>query len=98
MPKPLLKKNRRAALPTAAIVAFSLTLLGGGIVLLSGLPLRGIAMSERLDIGTMLLLAPILALVLALLAEVAFIVLRAPDLPQPRQQQSIRWTPGLREG
>lgn len=83
---------------TAGIVSFSLTLLAAGCAIFAGLPLRGISLNDRLDIGAVLLLAPVLALVLALVFEVTAIALRAPDLPQPRQQRPVRWSPGLREG
>jgi hypothetical protein len=41
---------------------------------------------------------PVLALVLAVVFEVTRIALRSPELPEPRRQQAVRWSPGQREG
>lgn len=84
---------------TAAIVAFSLTLLAGSIAVLSGyVPLEQMAFTQRVDLGAVLLFAPVCALVLALFFEVAVIALKAPpQSPEPRRLP-IDWAPGHREG
>ena len=93
-------KNQRArAFTTTTIVSFSLTILGASIAVLSGLvPLRPMSFAERIDVGSLLFVAPIVALVLAIVFEVTRIALTRPDLPQPRRQQAVRWSPGRREG
>lgn len=101
MPKAATAKSRRASrLTTASIASFSLTLLAGGIAVLSGMiPLPRLSMAERLDVGALLFVAPLMALVLAVVFEVTRIALASSDLPQPRRQQAVlRWTPGRREG
>lgn len=97
--KPARRAKRRASLTTASIASFSLTLLAGGIAVLSGLmPLPHLSLAERLDVGALLFVAPLMALVLALVFEVTRIALAKRELPEPRRQQALRWTPGRREG
>ena len=91
--------RRAVAFTTATIVSFSLTLLAGaGLVLTGVVPLKPLSFGDRLDIGAVLFAAPILALTLAVVFEAARIALKSPDLPEPRRQQAIRWSPGHREG
>lgn len=99
-PSPRKSANRRArAFTTATIVSFSLTILAASIAILAGLvPLKSISFAERVDVGSLLFVTPIVALVLAIVFEVARIALTRPDLPEPRRQQSVRWSPGRREG
>jgi hypothetical protein len=79
------KARRVAFLTTAAIVSFSLALLGCGIAMLSdALPLRSMAAADRTDIGSMLLASPILILILALIFEATRIALRTAPLPEPQ--------------
>jgi hypothetical protein len=86
-------------LTTTSIVSFSLTLLAGGTAVLTGLvPLGHLTFGERVDVGTLLFVMPMVALVLAVVFEVTRIALTAPKLPEPRRQQRVRWTPGRREG
>jgi hypothetical protein len=94
-------RGRRAGLfTTTTVVSFSLTLFAGSVAVLAGLiPLRSLSLVERLDIGTMLFVAPVVALVLAIIFETTRIALSRQPLPEPRRQQVIRnWTPGRREG
>jgi hypothetical protein len=101
MPKAAIVKNRRVSrLTTASIASFSLTLLAGGIGVLAGIvPLPHLSLTERLNVGSLLFVAPLMALVLALVFEVSRIALTRADLPQPRRRQAVlRWTPGRREG
>lgn len=99
-PKPTARKTNRAVLfTTATIVSFSFTLLAAGVGVLTGiLPLRMLSHVERVDIGSLLFMMPVLALVLGVCFEVARVALRSGDLPEPRQQRAIRWSPGRREG
>ena len=93
------RKRRVAALGTASIVSFSLTLLAGGIAVLTGLvPLDRLSLVERIDVGSLLFMMPVVALVLAVVFEVTRIALRAPELPEPRRRETVRWTPGRGEG
>ena len=52
MAKPGTAHRRLVALTTTSVVSFSFTLLAGSLALMSGvLPIRGLAFSERIDIG-----------------------------------------------
>lgn len=100
-PKPGLKTAamKAAAFTTATIVSFSLTLLAGSIAVLSGLvPLTALSFGERTEVGAMLFIAPVLALVLAVVFEASRIAFTRAELPEPRRQQAVRWSPGRREG
>jgi hypothetical protein len=91
--------RRTASLTTVSIASFSLTLLAGGVLVLAGMiPLPQLSAAERLDVGTLLLVAPLMALALALAVEVARMALTVRDLPEPRRQRTLRWAPGRREG
>jgi uncharacterized membrane protein len=91
--------KRAAAFTTATIVSFSLTMLGGSIAVLSGLlPLDALSFGERSEVGAILFVAPILALVLAVVFEASRIAFTRAELPEPRRQQAVRWAPGRREG
>lgn len=94
------KRPRKAvALGTTAVVSFSLTLLAGGIAVLAGaVPLKMLNLGARLDVGALLFVMPVLALVLAVIFEATRIAMTGADLPQPRRQQMVRWSPGRREG
>lgn len=88
------KSRRRAAFGTATIVSFSLTLLAGSLAVLLGfVPLHRLSLGERVDVGALLFMMPVLALVLGVVFEAARIALRSPELPEPRRQQTIRWMP-----
>ena len=93
-------RKRASTFTTATVVSFSLTLFGGAIAVLSGIfPLRTLTNVQRVDIGTVLFVAPIVALVLAVMVEATRIALSRQPLPEPRRQQVIRnWSPGRREG
>ena len=92
------KSRRTAALGTAAIVSFSLTLIGASVALLAGVVPVNLNFGDRVDVGTLLFVAPILALVLAVVFEVTRIAFQSSELPEPRRQQVLAWTPGRREG
>ena len=91
--------RRAASFTTATIVSFSLTLLAGSIAVLSGIvPLKQLNPAARVDIGALLFVMPVVALVLAVVFEVTRIALTRPELPAPRRRQAVRWSPGRREG
>lgn len=105
MPKPAaptakIRKRRKAkAFTTTTIVSFSLTLLVAAVAILFGLvPLKSVTAGMRVDIGALLFFTPVVALVLAVCVEVVGIALKHPQLPEPRRQQAVRWSPGRREG
>ena len=93
-------RRRAAKFTTATVVSFSLTLFAGGVAILAGMvPLKALTSVERIDLGMVLFVAPIVALVLAVLVETTRIALSQQPLPEPRRQQVVRnWTPGRREG
>ncbi|MEO6012239.1 MAG: hypothetical protein ABIQ30_01455 [Devosia sp.] len=93
------RKSRTFAFSTTAIVSFSLTLLGGSVAVLSGLlPLNTLNFGERMDVGTMLFIAPVLALTLGVIFEATRIALTRAELPEPRRRQTVSWSPGRGEG
>ena len=109
MPKPApksvaptaeIRRRRKAqAFTTATIVSFSLTLLVAAFAILFGfVPLKSVTAGMRIDIGALLFIVPVVALVLAVCVEVVGIALKHPQLPEPRRQQAVRWSPGRREG
>lgn len=92
-------KNRAAAFTTATVVSFSFTLLAAGIAILVGIvPLHQVSAMQRIDVGALLFLMPVVALVLGVCVEVTRFALRHNELPAPRQKQTVRWTPGRGEG
>jgi len=93
------RRSRAAAFTTATIISFSFTLLAAGIAILTGLlPLRSLSFGQRIDVGSLLFLMPVVALVLGVCVEVTRIALRRQELPEPTRSQGIRWSPGRREG
>ena len=97
-PKPTSAVKKAEAFGTATVISFSLTLLAGAIAVLTGLPPLDMSLGERVDVGAMLFIAPVLALVLAVVFEATRIAMSRADLPEPRRQQAVRWAPGRREG
>ena len=98
---PTEKRHRRKAkaFTTSTIVSFSLTLLVASFAVLFGLvPLKSVSNGLRIDIGALLFVMPVVALILAVCVEVIRVALRNPELPEPRRQQAVRWAPGRREG
>lgn len=93
------EKPRSRQLFTAAAISFSLTLLAGSLAVIGGyVPLQGMSFVARTDLGALLMFAPVCALVLALLFEVARLAIKTPlDMPEPRLV-TLRWYPGDREG
>lgn len=93
------KTARRVAMTTAGLATFSLTLLAGGMGLATGLiPMPEATAMQRLDAGALLIAAPIVALILAMLVEVTRIALRSAPLPDPRPATPVlHWQPVRRE-
>ena len=92
------KRRKAVAFTTMTIVSFSLTVLCASVAVLSGLvPLHSLSLGERVDVGALLFLTPLVALMLAVCFEVVRIALRSTSLPEPRRQQAVRWSPGRRE-
>lgn len=93
------KRSKARAFTTTTIVSFSLTLLVAAFgILLGFVPLRFVTAGMRVDIGALLFIVPVVALVLAVCVEVVGIALKHPQLPEPRRQEAVRWSPGRREG
>lgn len=93
------KRNRAAIFTTATIVSFSFTLLAAGIAVLTGLlPLQSLSFGQRVDVGSLLFMMPVVALVLGVCVEVTRIALRRDELPETDRVQPITWSPGRREG
>lgn len=94
------KARRISAFNTTTVVSFSLTLLAGSIAVLTNkVPLQTLTLGERIDVGAMLFIATVLALVLAVVFEATRIALSPNRLPEPRRRRVVRnWTPGHREG
>src|SRR5690606_5374203 len=83
-------KARRSlnAFTTATVVSFSFTLLAGSFAVLTNMvPLRALKLGDRIDLGAMLFVAPVLALVLAIMFEAARMALSREALPEPRRRQ-----------
>jgi hypothetical protein len=92
-------KSRASVFTTATVVSFSFTLLAAGIAVLTGLlPLHHVTTLQRVDVGSLLFIMPVEALVLGVCVEATRFALRHSELPAPRQRQTVRWTPGRREG
>ena len=94
------KARRIRAFTTATVVSFSLTLLAGSIAVLTNMvPLKALSFGDRIDLGAMLFVAPVLALVLGIMFEATRMAMSRTPLPEPRRQQAVRnWQPGRREG
>ena len=98
-PTPAQSKSRLTAFVTIAIVGFSLTLLIAGLALLGGyMPFKGMSLGARVDLGALLLFAPVCALTFAIVAEVIRIALKSPLTFTEPETRRLRWSPGQREG
>ncbi len=91
-------RRSAAALTTASVVSFSLTLLGASLAILSGAaPIRALGLTDTADLGALLFVAPVLALILGLIVEAARIALRDGPLPEARPKQIIVWSGDTRQ-
>lgn len=99
---PKATKSRRLSADLTSIVAisFSLTFVATGILLLLGiLPPTVAALEAPVDIGVLLLMVPLCALVLAIMAEVLRAAISGlPKTPAPRIAPLTDWRPGRGEG
>lgn len=91
---------RRSALTTVTVISFSLTFVLAGLALLLLLlpePARAIG---SVDLGVVLLLVPLLALVAAMLVQATRLALRGPLLMRDAKRigQLTEWKPGHGEG
>lgn len=69
-----------------AVVSFSLTFVAGGVALLAGLlPLSLTAVDASVDLGVLMLMVPVCALVLTMLVEVARTALSGLPRVQPQR-------------
>lgn len=99
--KPARSKPAARNLATIAVISFSLTFVGVSLALLFGiLPNSVVALDMPVDMGVVLLIVPLCALVFAMMAE----VLRAavsgvPRAVSHRTATSLsEWRPGHGEG
>jgi phosphate/sulfate permease len=84
-PAPRSAVMRVVTFTTGTIVSFSFTLLAASLALFAGLvPLEKLSLGQRLDIGAMLFIAPVLALVLAVVFEAARLALARDWQPDRR--------------
>lgn len=101
--KPQGRQHRVAAnsrLTSAAVIAFSLTLVGAGLAMLVGLvPQRMLPALDGVDATILLLFVPLCALTLAMLAEAVRVALSGGFQPATRQVNRLEpWRPGQGEG
>ena len=101
------KKTRRIANPlrnpvtVAAAISFSLTFVGAGVAQLLGwIPAEMMLFEGQVDTAVVLLVVPLCALLLAILAEAMRATLSGNlQPPEPRPQgQLTAWKPGHGEG
>ena len=93
------RRARVAAVTTASIITFSLTLLLAGALVIAGIiPLNSLSSGQRVDVGALLLTMPVLALTLAVVFEVTRIAIGGPGLPEPSPRRVAHWAAGHREG
>jgi hypothetical protein len=88
-------------LASVTAISFSLTFVGVSIALLTGfLPPAVVPLAMPVDLGVLLLIVPLTALVLAILAEAFRGALRGvPEAPAPRTVTALSdWRPGHGEG
>ena len=89
-------------LSAAAVIGFSLTLVGTGVAMLLGLvPQRMLPVLDGIDATIILLFLPLCALTLAILAEAVRSTLTGSFRPVPVRSHATRlepWRPGRGEG
>ncbi len=82
-----------------AVIAFSLTLLGASVAIVTGIvPLRAYSFAQKVDIGAVLLFVPLCALILAVLSEVVRLTIRGGSDSPIYATVAPAWTPGHGEG
>ncbi len=105
MPNRKLSGRRSAGtsrLSAAAVIGFSLTLVGTGVAMLFGLvPQRMLPALDGIDATILLLFVPLCALTFAILAEAVRSTLSGSFRPVPAPSHASRlepWRPGKNEG
>lgn len=105
MPKRQLSERKSAGasrLSAAAVIGFSLTLVGAGVAMLMGLvPQRTLPALDGVDATVFLLFVPLCALTLAILAEAVRSSLTGSFRPAAARANPSRlepWRPGEGEG
>ena len=79
-----------SSLTSAAAISFSLTFVGASVALLMGaLPPAITTMAPPVDIGVLLLMVPLCALVLAMLVEVLRSALGGAPTPRSRRRDAL---------
>lgn len=101
-PVPFVPRQRRIVdLTTITAISFSLTFVGVSLMLLAGvMPPSFAALEAPVDIGVLLLIVPLCALVLAMMAEVLRAAIKgSPPKRAPRNASTLSdWRPGHGEG
>jgi hypothetical protein len=98
---PIKRLASHPSLPTITAISFSLTFVGMSVALLAGmLPPSFAGLAAPVDLGVLLLVVPLCALVLAMMAEVLRAAIRG--LPRTRPVRNATtlsaWQPGQGEG
>jgi hypothetical protein len=99
-PRPVKRKQTPANLTSIVAISFSLTFVATGVLLLLGLlPPTVASLDAPVDIGVLLLIVPLCALVLAIMAEVLRAAISGlPKAPGPRVAPLTDCRPGHGEG
>lgn len=95
------QQRRIRDLTTATAISFSLTFVGVSLMLLAGvMPPSFTSLAAPVDIGVLLLIVPLCALVLAMMAEVLRAAIKGtPPQRNRRTATSLsEWRPGHGEG
>ena len=101
--KPFVPRRQRKVvdLTTVTAISFSLTFVGVSLMLLAGvMPPSFAALEAPVDIGVLLLIVPLCALVLAMMAEVLRAAIKGtPPRRTSRNASALSdWRPGHGEG
>jgi hypothetical protein len=98
--KPAASGGVQWSLASVTAISFSLTFAFVSLALLAGLLPPTLTAALPVDLGVLLLIVPLSALVLAIMGEALRAALRGvPDVPAPRTLTTLSgWRPGSREG
>lgn len=95
------RRQSAGSLASVFAISFSLTFVAAGMLLLAGvLPPALSTLNPPVELGVLLLLVPLCALVLAILFEVLRAAIKGlPRVPVPRAAPALSdWRPGHGEG
>ena len=99
---PFVPRQRRIIdLTTVTAISFSLTFVSASVMLLAGvLPTSFTSLAAPVDIGVLLLIVPLCALVLAMMAEVVRAAVKGtpPRRAARHRTRLSEWRPGHGEG